>query len=248
MIKKFLILFLFAPILLAFSPQDDMELLRSVFKNINDQSKAVSPEQVFYINYSLSTGSTDSTEQPVNSTIEVWTKNKLVEVKNPEMQVFQDEKEVFILLPAKHLILRNDAASMKKTDIAGKKMLAMYDTLLQYSRITASEKVKAKGYDKHISIALTEKGRELMGISKADYYIDSQARAIKKVSIYYSGESSQHNAQIAYVNYTINKIEYDHKGKKLNSNVASAFISNNKLKESYKGYTLMDNRGQAKGK
>lgn len=241
MMKKIFILFV-SMILVAFNPQEEMELLRSIFKNISRQSVAVNPEQVFYMSYSLSTFNVDSTEQPISSTIEVWTKNKLVEVKSPQMQVYQDSKDAFIILPLKHLIVRNDADTIKNAEMNGKKMLAMYDSLLRYSSISASEKVKATGYDKHIAIKVNEKGQEMFGVSKADYWIDSNARTIKKVRICYAAESAQYNAQISYVDYMINKMEYDHKGKKLSNNVALNFLKNNKLKENYKGYTLVDNR------
>jgi hypothetical protein len=244
MMNKTILCFLLSVFLLSVgNAQEDKEFLRSIFKNMGEQGKVQQPDQTFYMSYSLHTVNVDSLQKPTDATIQVWKKNKLIEIKSAEMNVFQDEKDAFIVLPHKKLILRNDAALKQQGDASMDKYLALYDSLLNYSRITKNIAVKSKGYDRQISIEVDEKGQYLFKIKKADYFVNTTTRSIKKVRMYY-GDSFK--SSIAYVDYLINDLEYNYKRKHLSDNVETAFLTNNKLKENFKGYKLIDNRASVK--
>lgn len=222
--------------------QGDKEFLRAVLKTMERENASGDKNQVCYMNYSLHTVSMDTLQKPTDVIIEVWKKNKMMEVKNSQMNVFQDEKEVFIVLPDKQLVVRNDAAFKKEDGQSVTRYLSIFDSLLNYSTVTRNQVVKSKGYDRQVSIAINEKGQYIFKMKKIDYFIDSGAKKIKKVRMHYENSTSG----IDYVDYTINELNNNFKGKDFPDQVATQFLNGNNLKEKYKGYKLVDNRASVK--
>src|SRR4051812_36705302 len=230
--KRTISMSVFLFLILLGKAQGDKELLRSVFKNMSSQYTDQLPEHVCYMSYSLHTVHLDSLEKPTDVTIEVWKKNNLVEIKSDQMNVFQDMKETFIMLPDKHVIVRNDASL--KDEIAVRKSMALYDSLLNYCEVFKSVREKSKnGYNRKISISINEKGQQLFKIKRADYFVDADSKNIKKVRVYYSDNVSA-TLKISYVDYMINELNYDYKGKELSEHVFTYFLTNDKLKNNYK--------------
>ncbi|HET6227055.1 MAG TPA: hypothetical protein VFF27_12290 [Bacteroidia bacterium] len=222
--------------------QGDKEVLQNIFKNMSSQYTEQETEKVFFMSYSLHTVHLDTLEKPTDVTIEVWKKNSLVEIKSAQMNVYQDLKETFIMLPDKHMIMRNDATLRKQDQASVNKNMGLYDSLLNYSQIVDSQIQKfKKEYDRKISIAVNEKGQQLFKIKKADYFINTETKTIKKVRVYYTDQTAA-LSKIAYVDYIINDMQEDYQGKKLSAQVASIFLNGDKLKNTYKDYKLVDNR------
>jgi len=224
-----------------------MEQLKSAFSKMMKDSKNINAgDNMSYTNYTVKVVYNDSTNHPaVVSTIEIWQQKKLIEIKSTEMEVYQDEKDAFMVLPSKKLITRANAVMRGAPDKLNTVLGSMQDSLFKNAKISSCIDSKVKGYDKIIMLDVNERTSGTTGISRYIYYVNTTELFIKKIKIIYkndSDESSEPNG-LSSVEYVINQVDYSYKGKKLNENVQKKIMKTDKLlADKYSGYQFVDNR------
>lgn len=245
--RGYLLLFFLGGTFSLHAQESCMQELKGIFRQVHQSAEAASPGKTCYMSYSVKPVMKDSAAHPaVESTIELWKKGKLMEIRSSDMQVYQDEREAFIVIPSKKLIMRNDAVSAKSHDLQ-KQYSILQDTLLKCSRVQSCLARKGKGFNKTIMLLVNERGQAMLGIQKAEYDVDTEAALVRNIRVYYTENSPANPYQdLLYTQYSFHQTSYDHKGKTLSSSVENKFMKNKAgLKESYKGFTLVDNRKQA---
>lgn len=226
-----------------------MQELKEIFRHMQ-QERPSGDQRVYYLNYAVKTVMADSAKHPPReSTIELWSKGKLMEIKSSEMLVYQDKDEAFVVIPSKKMIMRNDAMPDQR-EVLQKQNALVQDTLLKRSSIQSCRQVKGDGYNKVISLLMNEQGRELSGIMKAEYDVDTESKQVKHVRVYYTENHPARMGQdLVYTQYSFRRTSYDYKGKTLSDKVETKFMKDGtRLKETYKGFSLIDNRQKSGNK
>ena len=246
---KCLFLLLFGFLIQVRAQEKCKQELKDIFRQMQNAMPS-GDQQMYYLNYAVKTVMADSANHPPQeSTIELWLKGKLMEIKSKEMLVYQDQDEAFVVIPAKKMIMRNDAV-MDQKEVLQKQYALVQDTLLKRSTVHSCIAVKGNGYNRVITLRMNEQAQELSGMYQAEYYVDTEAAQIKQVRVYYTeNHSSGMGQELLYTQYSFTKTSYDYKGKTLHDKVENKFMKNAVvLKEAYKGFSLVDNRQKAGSK
>jgi len=221
----------------------DIEEVRSLYKKFNDVSALRNAgEKLFFLDYSVKTVTKDSVIDGIKNTeIRMWVDNKKMEVQSNEMQVYQDEKNAFVVLPSRKLIMRNDP-DRRENKVKINQINRVQDTLFALSKVVSSGLIKNTTL-KRIVLEVNENGKRLLKISKLTFVIDTRSHEFKSLKLDYSGSENREGNRIMYVYYDFKTISMDCKDKILNNNFSPLFMkSENNLIDKYQGYTLVDNR------
>lgn len=226
-----------------------IEQVRSMYRQLESISQVPKLEgKVFYISYDVKAVMKDSTNDGVaRSTIEMWLSKKQMQLKSREMELYQDENDMFALLPQKKMIVRSDATPLSDDKLRRQRFSVIQDTLFALSTVKTCSRLKQEeaGADKLIVLELNEKGRQMLNTKTVSFYVNTAANELKKVKIEYDWQkaSPEVYTDLAYVEYSINHYSFDYKKKKLETHVERIFMRSPKeLVSTYAGYKLIDNR------
>lgn len=226
-----------------------IQQVRNMYKKLESISTPPALEgKIFYLNYTVRTVTKDSVaDGRIESKVEMWLSKKQLQMKSREMEIYQDENDVFAILPQKKMILRSDAVSIKDQESRQKRMSMLQDTLFTLSKVAACTMLKSTvgDADKVVVLEVNEKGKQLLNISRVTFYINSSKNEFKKVKIEYDWKKALPGSMtdLVYTEYVINQYSFNYTKKKLEKNVERLFMrSKNELLPLYASYKLIDNR------
>jgi len=210
------------------------------------QRPATDGKQVYYVNYTVRTVSRDSLNDGIGeSTIEMWMAGKRMHLKSAEMEIYQDEKEVFTVLPHNKMLVRSDRLA-HADNTRGEQVALFQDTLFALSTVSQCQTI---GRHKRIVLDVDAAGQQLYQIKQMRFDIDIEREMIRKVRVCYTNSyrssiPSMNNT--AYVEYIVHDLSYDYKGRIKLRAVAGMFLDGNgRPKTAYADYELVDSRFEA---
>lgn len=224
-----------------------MEQLKGIYKKMNAINSTPSKGKRYYMDYTVRTATDDSSRAGITaSRIQTWMDDKHLQIKSKEMEIYQDDLDVFTVLPQQKIVLRADADKHAGKDKL-RKTTFIQDTLFSLSKVTECQDLKDDKANKKIVLSLNTIGQERFHISKITFLLQTEKQEVKKIRVDYvqkRKEARTKNNEIVYVEYTFNEISFDSK-KVLNDKVKDVFLhSESELNSNYKGYKLIDNRNK----
>jgi hypothetical protein len=227
-------------------PEPCLDEVRSLYRKLNSLDALKNPEnKMYYLHYSVKAVAHDSMKNKIPDTeIRMWMNRERMEVQSKEMEVYQDEKNAFVVLPTRKMILRNDP-DRRANLVKRRKLNLLQDTLFALSRIVSCEKLPGTAL-KRLILEVNEEGQRLLKIKRLTFLVDLPAQQIKNIRLDYTHADSGGVTELASVNYKIEEMSMDYKNKNLDGNIASHFVGwNDKLLSRYDGFKLVDNRVSA---
>ena len=217
-------------------------LLRSIYSKMNGSHLN---DEVLYLNYTVIAVPYDTVNnETTTNTIEVWMNKQQMHLKSDHMQVYQDNKDIFTILPNKKLVYRSDAfPGPEKAKKAGKLGL-LQDTLFTLCHVVQCESNPASPYQK-IVLRTNERGKKLFNIRELVFHIDTRKQVLKRIRINYNKKWMLPglNEGLSYMEYTFNTNVHDAGKKKLDKPVERLVMQpGKKLAAPYTGFQLVDNR------
>ncbi len=171
------------------------------------------------------------------SDIEMYSARDQYRFISKYISVYQDKESRFTVLPAQKVIYRADSDMGLLKGNRLDRMKKIQDTIFSYAEVTDCQPVKEKTADKVIRVKLQKKFAQYMQINKVTYYLDSKHQELKRLQIDYPD-----TREVVALDFIFNEANYDYK-KMTPGPVKNMFIgSDNKLKESYRDYKLIDVR------
>jgi hypothetical protein len=215
------------PLLSFLAPPKDacIDEVRSMYKKFNDITALRNAgSKVYFLDYSVKSVTKDSLKDGIKASfIRMWMDSKKMEVQSDDMQVYQDEKNAFVVIPSRKMILRNDP-------------------LFALSKVLSCGMIGNTSF-KQVVLEVNESGRQLLKISKMSFVIDTRSHEFKNMRLDFAGGENQDGNRIMYVCYDFKTLSMDCKDKILSTDFAPRFLASEKeLNPKYKGYTLVDNR------
>jgi hypothetical protein len=233
------------PLLSFLAPPKDacIDEVRSMYKKFNDITALRNAgSKVYFLDYSVKSVTKDSLKDGIKASfIRMWMDSKKMEVQSDDMQVYQDEKNAFVVIPSRKMILRNDPDRRENKAKSGLISKAQ-DTLFALSKVLSCGMIGNTSF-KQVVLEVNESGRQLLKISKMSFVIDTRSHEFKNMRLDFAGGENQDGNRIMYVCYDFKTLSMDCKDKILSTDFAPRFLASEKeLNPKYKGYTLVDNR------
>lgn len=228
-----------------------MDELRRAYEKLQSAQQFPTSNTTFHVNYSVKVMSRDSlNDEAVQSTVEMWMQGNYMHLKSNEMEIYQDEKDVFSIFHQSNLIMRCDkgAAGGKSQKI--NRLSIFRDTLFALSEITNCE-VSGSGssVQKTMEMTVGDKGREMYKIASVQFMLNMKTEAIQQVRINYTPAYKSPipaMENVAYVEYTIHDLDFNSREKLKEERIAGQFMeSSKKLNNKFQGYEFVDARYRA---
>lgn len=194
----------------------------------------------FSMNYKVRTATVDSARDGISETqIQVWAEGGNLEIRSEQMEVYQDARDVFIVLPQKKLVLRNDRTAYEK---AGKrnldKMRFIQDTVFTLGRVTECRQV---GEEQVTVLELRPEGRQYTGLRRIVFTTAKADNNFRTIRLEY--EPGGENRGLVWIEYRIIEVSRGSSGRRPASDASTLiFEKGSILKKKYSGYELVDNR------
>ncbi|MBL4898911.1 MAG: hypothetical protein JKX76_04575 [Colwellia sp.] len=244
-----LALALFSAEATAFSDNNDcLKQVKTIYDQLRNAPIDLNGKHTYYVDYSVRTVTRDSMESgPLDSRIQMWMQGESMRILSKEVEVYQDRKEVFTVMPLQKALVRTDKMLTSQNDHKKQNMALFQDTLFALSKVSYCESLKLNtGVGKRVVLQLSGEGRELLHIKSIVFDIDEAKRQIVKVRVNYADDYKSPRSplsQIVYVEYIINHLDFQNNKKIDGPRVVSLFLeSNGDLNERYRDYAYMDAR------
>ena len=225
---------------------DCIKHVQSLYKQMLAQQPPTESKQVYYVNYTVRTVSQDSLNDGIaESNIEMWMAGKRMQLKSTEMEIYQDEDEVFTVLPRHKMLVRSDRLP-NEDNSRGEQAAFFQDTLFALSTVSQCQTM---GHQKRIIMDVGATGQQLYQIKQVRFDINLDREMIRQVRVSYtdsyrSSFPSMHNT--AYMDYIVHELNYDYKERIKLPIVAGLFLDRNgRPKGAYADYELVDTRFEA---
>ncbi len=242
-----LLCLLFVPGLYATEPC--MKEVKSCYARLSELSKTPLGKQVYYVSYTVRAVSVDSSASLPVSTVQMWINKNGLMIKSRDMEVYQDEADVFTLLPRQKLILRSQTLPASMARHEAKRFGMIQDTIFAVSKVLSC---KQNGALKTIVIEPSARAKERMNLDKLTFVINSAQGRIEKIRLEYTTAYIQQQAnKVKVLEYTFNDLSFDYQGQKPAAQVKKKFVDHqNRLTAAYTqaGFKYMDNRKKKKDK
>lgn len=231
-----IILFLFSIISLELNAQAGKECLNDIFKleekiyskSYNDGDKPA------YISYNVLT--TDWEDQTNSSNVKVYKDKNNMHFFSEQVNIFQDEKDVFLILKMQKLVIVNST----KKEITNKKIndnfLELRKEFLENCTVVKCEKSPQNEFIKTLELKVNDNMGGVIKIEKMIYTYNTQTEKILTTKIDYNEE---YKVKEIFIKYNELEMESNYSFISAKKNVLDR---NNKLLPKYKGYELVDNR------
>lgn len=215
-----------------------LSLVKECYRNLN-YAPAENTNNIYYLHYSANTVMRDSSKNNNSRTeAKMYLSNKKVRLLSNEMEVYQDEEDAFTVLPSKKTIYRSYPTLNFDKENRKKQLSMLQDTLLSMSEVSSCKVVKENKADKEVVLIPNAKAKQLFGVGKMVFYINSAEKNIEKVIINYLPPK-----EILSVTYAFHSVEYNYKTDILIKPVLPLFIDKSgQLIPEYKGYRFIDNK------
>tara|TARA_R110000765_G_scaffold421845_1_gene528375 strand:- start:555 stop:1292 length:738 start_codon:yes stop_codon:yes gene_type:complete len=190
--------------------------------------------KVYYIKYKIKTEFSKVLNTPNSeTTTEVLTSKEKIMVIDKNMEVFGDDKNVFVVIPRNQKIFWNESDPI------------IYDNTNSYKRFVEIQKVVLESAsnikcssDNGITVITVTPGKEFS--SKSNVILqtityDNKLKKVLKVSSIYNDKSRIKKQTMVY-----EVLDFD-SSKKIVAPITALF-KDNQLKDKYKGFEIIDNR------
>lgn len=202
------------------------------------------------MSYTVRTVTEDSaTDGIAESTIDMQMSKEWLQVKSPQMEVYQDQQDAFVVLPIKKMVMRGDPETRINIDKRTNRLKFIQDTVFSLCKVIACKSVAGKSTtNKTVVLEVNEKGKGISGIKRLSFDINTQTKQFERVKIEYATHAKGFPGKVVYVEYFFHSFSVSDTPLKKNGKAKDLFmVSKNKLNEKFIGYTLVDNRRKANG-
>lgn len=225
-------------------PQDEScrKEVKGIYTNM-ERLSAPKNGEVYYCNLEVITTPAKGTEQyqkPVTSVVELIVSNKQSHYLSKELSIYEDQKDVFKVMPQQKKIYWSDAIKNEHKQKRHKQLGFLQDTLFDMCSQVSCEKLKVEkdGYDKITVLKPNEKAKEKWHITQLDFYTLASKKQLKKIVIHYSASAKYEKVEMIY-----HRIDFNYTKSDQTKSVRNRFLNGKeKLIAPYQDYTLVDVR------
>lgn len=201
---------------------------KNTIKNFNEDDKALN------INYTVKT--TDWENQTIVSNIKVYKGKNNTHFFSEQGIIFQDEKDVYMLLPIQKLIIINSTKKELYNKTLSDDFFELRKGFLDSCDVVKCESSVQNPFVKILELKVTKKVDESVQITKMIYEYNTQTEKIESTKIFYNTGFKVKSVVIIYKEINLQS-DY-----KFGSSRRYVFEKNNRLLPKYKDYELVDNR------
>jgi hypothetical protein len=202
---------------------------KNTVTGFTDESKAL------YVNYTVKT--TDWENQTIVSNVKVYRGKDNTHFYSEQGLIFQDEKDVFMVLPTQKLILVNSTRKELYNQKLSDDFYKLRRAFLDSCEVVRCESNSANPGLKTLELKV-KKADPAIQIVKMIYEYNTETGRILSTKIYYS---SDFKVKVINITYNDISLESDYKFAHARKYVLD---KNNRLLPKYSDYELVDNRGK----
>lgn len=232
------LLFGLMPKMVAFDPC--LKEVDAIFKAMYAQLPQ--KDKVVFVSYEVVTTrraqAPKGREESQRSMVKTYASQQQYRFISEDIEVYQDQEESFTVIPSRKVVYRAYAGIRGNGDERRRKMLQLQDSLFRNcDHVVCTKMSEAGTADKLVSLFPSKAWTDLTQITSVDYYLNSSKKELIRQVIHYTAFK-----KLKHVEYIFHEIDYDHKQVTLSRPVKSLFMDGNKLRDTYKGYQLLDVR------
>ncbi|MCF8715550.1 hypothetical protein JM658_12010 [Joostella atrarenae] len=210
------------------------KILKDYIQSMEETWKLSNPDKASYMKYSIETSYNPNLKIAASrSQTEVAKKSDRFYIKSEDMLISGDKEMVLVVIPKDHRIYWNSADP--KIFESGNNYLRLLE--VQRKILESAKEVRCTSMENKVEISIipSEEMTKTTNLIKQEVVYDFIKKAVIKVSNQYNQKS-----QILTQEVTYNEVDLD-SSIKVNSPREIVF-SNDKLREKYKGFQIIDNR------
>jgi len=200
-----------------------------------------------YMNYTIVTHYKPDGKKPrkaATTNVELVIGKTQMHYKTPEALIYVDGKDNFTIMNEQKVIYWSASLLEVEKEKRIQSFTILQDSLFTHSKlIECKTKINsAEGYNKIVVMEPQEKAKSIYPYQHFTFYINTTEKKIKKVVIDFLPKFEFNRIELIY-----NKIELAYKKEDLSIPVKNKVLTaNGKLNDTYKTYTLIDNRAKQK--
>jgi|GEM_PF-3037867 len=180
----------------------------------------------------------------ISSNVRLLMSRHRMHLLTDEMEVYQDERAVFTVLPRSRMLYVHDSNADSGQDLRKKIIGAFQDSL--FSACTVLKCAGTKGDDgrekRRVVLQIHEKMKKLYGIATVAIDVDAGRQSIDQVEYTFVPGSPQE-----WMKVTVDDLDYDSRTSAFNTPLTSMFFDGRgAVVSKYRGYTLTDDRARKK--
>jgi hypothetical protein len=173
--------------------------------------------------------------------VEMKIYNKKSKIVSQKIMIYQDEQTIVAIQPSGKSIFISRPLPESARQSQMENVFKLQDSLSQHLILKSCTKDVLKKGDKEtkkLTFQISPSKQEKFGITGLNYWINQKEVRVVKILIEYAASKPLKTSS-----YTIEHFDGDYKGPPFDGSAVSVVMtSNNKLKQEYKGYSVVDKR------
>lgn len=135
-----------------------------------------------YMEYSVKATTWDENVRPSEDRMTIIYSNNFQVFKSAMVQLYQDLKSAYLVVPYKQKIYKStSAAGVKNEGLA--ESIRKQKELLKYATITDCKDINGVSYNRVITLQVPEKYYPLLHVSELKYYVNTKASSVYKTEL-----------------------------------------------------------------